>query len=136
MTSHKLSIKFPANAATAALPHDAFLPVFHGWIQRKALADHMLIDVTDYAHVPDGPGSLIVSHEANIHIDHGDRQTGLLYVRKQAAGDTFEQRLRTTLRGALRAAALLEDDETPSAKNLMESLCDVIELGCERLPKR
>ena len=33
-----------------------FIPVFHNWIQDKVVDDHLLIDVADYSHIPDGPG--------------------------------------------------------------------------------
>jgi hypothetical protein len=107
--THKLSIKFFAAPATAALPDHAAVPVFHHWIQQKSFPNHLLIDVADYAHVPNGPGTLLVAHEANIHFDREDG-TGVLYVRKQPDGKTFEQNLRATLRGALTAAAKLEED--------------------------
>jgi hypothetical protein len=114
MQSHKLSLKFFANDAGAvnALPADAFLHVFHSWIQRQAFPDHLLIDVADYHHVPDGPGTVLVSHEANIHLDHTDGRTGLLYVRKQpyADADTARDRLRATFRAALAACDLLEQE--------------------------
>ncbi len=71
MTSHKLSIKLFADGVPSVAP-DAFVPVFHSWIRDNALPGHLLIDVADYAHVPDGPGTLIVSHEANIHLDQED----------------------------------------------------------------
>jgi len=58
-----------------------YIPVFHGWIQRQALPEHLLIDVHDYSHVPGGPGILLVAHEANISVD----TTGLTYTRKQPA---------------------------------------------------
>ena len=42
-------------------------------------ADHMLIDVADYGHVPQGPGVVLVAHEANIYLDRLDGRTGLTY---------------------------------------------------------
>jgi hypothetical protein len=113
MNSHKLSIKV---FATHDVPHGAVVPVFHRWIQQKAFPKHLLVDVADYAHVPEGPGTLLVSHEANIHLDREGGRPGVLYVRKQPAGETFEENLRATLRGALTAAAMLQDDETLKAK--------------------
>ena len=37
--------------------HAEFVPLFHRWIQDHVLDDHLASDVTDYAHVPSGPGS-------------------------------------------------------------------------------
>src|SRR6266481_671034 len=63
----------------------AFIPVFHGWIQRQALPGHLLIDVHDYSHVHHGPGILLVAHEANLSIDEAEGRRGLVYMRKQPA---------------------------------------------------
>ena len=41
-----------------------------------AVPDHLLIDVADYAHVPNGPGTVLVAHEANIHIDRTTAGSG------------------------------------------------------------
>ena len=32
-----------------------FIPELHRWIQNDSIPDHMLIDVVDYSHIPDGP---------------------------------------------------------------------------------
>src|SRR5205814_1119849 len=79
---------------------------------RHALADHLLIDVADYKHVPEGPGTVLVSHEANIYTDQGEGRLGLLYFRKQpfAGAATFAERLRATFRDALEACNLLEEE--------------------------
>jgi hypothetical protein len=111
MDSHKLAVKFFAEASPE-LAHDAFIPVFHSWIQQHALKDHLLIDVADYAHVPDGPGTVLVSHEANISTDREHGKLGLLYVRKQPidGATTFPRRLAGVFRAALEAAAKLEEE--------------------------
>jgi hypothetical protein len=112
MDSHKLIIKFFTEEG-AAIEESTFVPVFHSFIQNHALPDHLLIDVADYTHVPDGPGTVLVSHEANISMDHtvGGR-LGLMYQRKQpvAGAASFRDRLAAVFASALRAAALLEND--------------------------
>src|SRR5688572_3017092 len=89
-----------------------FVPVFHRWIQTHALPGHLLIDVADYAHVPAGPGTLLVSAEANIHMDRWDGRLGLSYVRKMpiAGATTFRDRLRAVIGETVRAAATLEQE--------------------------
>ena len=109
MDSHKLAVKFFAEGSPE-LAHDAFIPVFHSWIQQHAIKDHLLIDVADYAHVPEGPGTVLVSHEANISTDREHGKLGLLYVRKTDAGTTFPRRLAAVFRAALEAAAKLEEE--------------------------
>ena len=82
MELYKFGIRFQITNA-AALPLPDFIAVFHGWIQRQALAGHLLVDVHDYSHVPNGPGILLVAHEANLNI--GETQRSLVYIRKQPA---------------------------------------------------
>src|SRR5258706_13193320 len=80
MDSSKLAVKFFATDASA-LHAEVFVPIFHKWIQTRALPDHLLIDVADYKHVPAGPGTVLVAHEANLSIDQADNRLGLLYAR-------------------------------------------------------
>jgi len=117
MTSHKLSLKLFA-VDTPALAADAIIPVFHSWIQQHALSDHLLIDVADYAHVPEGPGTVLISFEANLSMDKADNRLGLLYVRKQpvVGAASFEQRLAAVFRSTLEAAAKLEEEVTLRGK--------------------
>jgi hypothetical protein len=112
MPLYKLTIKFFA-AADSFAPAE-FVPVFHKWIQTHALADHTLIDVADYAHVPSGPGSLIVASEANIHMDRSDNRLGLLYVRKQpiAGAKAFPETLKAIFGYAAAAAVKMQSDES------------------------
>ena len=113
MDSHKLAVKFFVEDASHLKTDEDFVPVFHRWIQTRAVPDHQLIDVADYAHVKDGPGTVLVSHEANIHADLGDGRLGLLYFRKQPlTGSTFPERLRQTFAYALAACEKLEDEES------------------------
>ena len=118
MNSHKLIIKFFAEDA-AGIDEPAFVPVFHSFIQAHALPDHLLIDVADYTHVPDGPGTVLVSHEANVYLDHTvGKRLGLMYQRKQPleGADTFRDRLARVFDSALRAAARLEEDPAFSGR--------------------
>ena len=95
--THKFGIRF-CLANPAAIPLADFIPVFHDWIQRKALVGHQLIDVHDYRHVAGGPGILLVAHEANINFDG----QSLTYTRKQPTA------LAETIAAARRAAQLLD----------------------------
>jgi hypothetical protein len=124
---HKLTIKFFVANDTFA-PAE-FVPVFHRWIQTHALPNHLLIDVADYAHVPAGPGTLIVSSEANIHMDRSNNRLGLLYVRKQpiAGAETFPEILKGVFQNALTAAALMESE--PAVKGRLTFRTDEIAVG-------
>src|SRR5437763_15315366 len=108
MESSKLSIKFYLDDSSAKIKLADVVPVFHSWIQLHLIPDHLLIDVADYAHVPDGPGVVLVAHEANIYLDSFDGRPGLTYQRKQPLNGSFADRLRFAFRSALEACQLLE----------------------------
>src|SRR5687768_7859407 len=109
MDSHKIAVKLFVEDATRVDVHE-FVPVFHGWIQRRAVPDHLLVDVSDYAHVRHGPGTLLIAHEANFTTDQGEGRLGLMYARKQRVDGTFTDRLRQALVTTLEGAKRLEDD--------------------------
>lgn len=90
-------------------PLDRVVPVFHRWIQNRTV-DGMLIDVADYAHVPQGPGVLLVAHEGNYAIDLEGGRPGLLYYRKQPIDGDLGQRLQAVTAIALRAAHCLQQE--------------------------
>ena len=59
------------------------IPVFHRWIQTHKVPE-LLLDVADYRHVPEGPGVILVAHEAIYGIDQVGNRNGLLYNRRTA----------------------------------------------------
>jgi len=101
----RISVKFPL-AAGCEPELGGVIPVFHRWIQDRAV-DGMLIDVADYAHVPQGPGVMLIAHEGNYAIDLDRGRFGVLYARKQPLEGDLEQRLAAVCSAALRAAELL-----------------------------
>jgi rhodanese-related sulfurtransferase len=84
-----------------------FLGIFHRMIQRKSVPG-LLIDVADYAHVPDGPGIVLIGHEADYGIDLAGGRAGLLTTRKRLRGVSLADALRVTLQSALAAVSALE----------------------------
>ena len=109
MELHRLGFKLFIQSPAPISLRD-FIPVFHGWIQKQTIQDHLLIDVHDYSHIEGGPGILLVAHEGNFSIDMADSRPGLLYYRKQpprrAADNVFAIALKTTLQ----ACHLLEEE--------------------------
>ncbi len=87
---------------------ERFIPVFHDWIRQQAFHDHLLIDVADYKHVPQGPGVLLIGHHANISIDLTDGRMGLMYLRKQAIEQSFAKRIGAIVGYTLELADKLE----------------------------
>lgn len=109
MELHRFGVKLFA-AEPAGIRVKDFVPVFHLWIQRQAIEGHLLIDVHDYSHIPNGPGILLVAHEGNFCTDMADGRLGLAYFRKQPAGAGVEDHLDAALKAVRQAASLLEKE--------------------------
>ncbi len=106
MEVYKIAVKIFAAADDFA--PDQFVPIFQRWIQEQSVEGHRLIDVADYGHVAAGPGTVLVSSEANFYTDRGENRLGLLYSRKLPMAGTFQERLCAAVRDTLKAAAKLE----------------------------
>lgn len=100
----KVAVKFFARDATG-LRLETFIPIFHRWIQTKRV-EGLLIDVADYSHLPEGPGVVLIGHEADYSIDSSEGPLGLLYSRKQPAAGGLPE----VYRAALAACARLEEE--------------------------
>jgi len=107
----RLSVKLFAEDG-AGFDQSALIPIFHDWIRRKRLEDRLLIDVADYRHVADGPGVMLVAHEAHYGLDQGGGRLGLLCSRKRDEPGDASERLRDAVRDALRAGHYLEQEPT------------------------
>jgi hypothetical protein len=88
---------------------EPLIPVFHGWIQEQSF-DELLIDVADYRHVPDGPGVMIIGHEADYSLDQTNGQLGVRYNRKSILNSTNQERLKQAAHSALKTFQRLEQD--------------------------
>jgi hypothetical protein len=92
---------------------EEFIAVFHDWIQTQQL-EELLIDVADYRHVPQGPGVVLIAHDAHYVLDLSDARLGLLYSRRRETHPSrgailgVEDRLRSVWRCALTACQRLE----------------------------
>jgi len=85
MSQDKISIKLFATEHTKE-PLESYIPVFHQWIRDGAVEGELLIDVSDYTHVPRGIGVLLVGHGVDVAVDEGEGRPGLLFVRKRGLG--------------------------------------------------
>jgi len=107
----KIDLKVLAAKRPVQLEHA--IPVFHGWIRERSL-DELMVDVADYTHVPDGPGVVLVCHDAIYSLDQGGGELGLLYSRRHethpslGAISSLDDRLASVFRRALSACARLE----------------------------
>jgi hypothetical protein len=88
---------------------EAVIPVFHKWIQGQ-IFDELLLDVANYSHVPDGPGVVLIGHEADYALDNTDGKLGVRYNRKARMDGSNQDRLVQATRAALHAFLRLEQD--------------------------
>ena len=108
----KLDLKVLAREPAGVDPEE-FIPVFHRWITERALPE-LLIDVADYSHVHEGPGVLLVGHDAIYAWDLSRGEPGLLYSRRRETSselegiDALESRIESLLKYAFRACDLIE----------------------------
>jgi hypothetical protein len=107
MKAHRISVKLRFSGEGLELEH--FVPVFHAWIRERKLEDEVMIDVADYAHVPGGPGVLLVCHEGHYVIERHGEDWVLCYHRKRGGeADELDDRIAVPLRRLVAAARLLE----------------------------
>jgi len=86
---------------------EPLIPVFHGWIENQN-GDELLIDVADYAHVPAGPGVVLIGHEGNYSVDNTGNRLGVRYNRKAIVDGSNQDCLTQAARAALMAFQRLE----------------------------
>lgn len=103
-----LSVKIFAQSAAALNSADA-IAVFHRWIQQGA-SPELLIDVADYAHVPAGPGVVLMGLEASYSLDLAHDRLGLLYNRRAPSKLDGRAALRQNYESALAACRRLESE--------------------------
>ncbi len=106
MDVQKFQVKLFAEEG-AKVDIDALVPIFHGFIREKKLPT-LLIDVADYAHVPNGPGVVLIGHEADYYVDFEAGRPGVRYSRKRDAQGDLAARVGDAFKSALVAAELLE----------------------------
>ncbi len=86
-----------------------YAAVFNTWIQNQRM-EELLIDVADYLHVHNGPGIMLIGHEADYSLDHRAGRLGLLYNRKEQLKGTTQEKLAQAVQAALTAAQILEKE--------------------------
>jgi hypothetical protein len=107
----RIAAKFIASPDSAgSLDLHPFIGIFHRFIQQGAVPG-LLVDVADYAHVPDGPGVMLIGHDVDYGIDRSGGRAGLLTTRKRCADLPLAEVLRDTLQRALQAMAAIEADD-------------------------
>ena len=99
-----------------------FIPVFHTWIQEKVVEDHLLIDVADYSHIPDGPGVMLIAHEGHFSLDQEKCQPGIMYMRRAKMGGDFKERFNQVLSTTIKAANQLRNNDITNNVDFISNL--------------
>ncbi len=102
----------------AQLSLNPFLAIFGRW---RAEASHpaQWVDLADYAHMPQGPGIMLIGKLANFSFDLAQPGPGALYVSKKDLSGSYEDRLRRVMReGFELAARLAAEAEFPTGVRL------------------
>jgi hypothetical protein len=110
MQATKFQVKLYTRAGEIELAK--LIPVFHEWIRTKKISDELLIDVADYAHVPQGPGVVLIGHQSDYYLDVADNRPGLLYSRKRGFEGDFQAGIDDAFQRALNACRLLEEESS------------------------
>jgi hypothetical protein len=110
MQATKFQVKLYTRAGDIEL--EKLVPVFHEWIRAKKISDELLIDVADYAHVPQGPGVVLIGHQSDYYLDVADQRPGLLYSRKRGFEGDLRAGIDDAFRRALKACQLLEEESS------------------------
>ena len=104
----RFCIKFFARPGTN-IDEAILIEIFHEWIRLHKLKG-TLIDVADYRHVPEGPGVMLISHEINYAMDHGDDQLGIYAQLKLGQEATHRDRIVNLVRSVASFGQLIEHD--------------------------
>lgn len=106
----RISVKFFVDDPKA-VDLDTIIPVFHQWIQ-QSIVPGMLIDVADYRHIVNGPGVLLIGHEADYALSMRAGRPGLLYTRKRSIPQEMSSCLAEVFHSALLACRALEQEKS------------------------
>lgn len=109
MDAYRLNVKLYFEPSTE-IAGERLIPIFHRWIQQGRL-DELMIDVADYKHVADGPGVMLIAHDANYAVDAVDGRPGLFYGRKRPAAGAFADRLRDAFARTIRFGLAFESEK-------------------------
>jgi hypothetical protein len=113
MNLQRINVKLFVDAP-AVVRLDAFLSIFARWRENKKDPSEW-VDMADYAHVPKGPGIMIIGHQGNLALDLADPGPGILYANKKGLNGNHETRVLNTFGRALALArALTEEPEYPA----------------------
>ena len=112
----RLAVKFFVDSSSE-VQLERFIELFHRFIQEQSVLG-LLVDVADYAHVPHGPGVILIGHDVDYAIDATGGRAGLLTTRKHydEQSESLADVLRDTITKAVVAVRAIEDDGSAAIK--------------------
>jgi len=103
MRPRRLALKLFTREPVAREKLSPYIAVFHRFV-KEASVPGLLVDVADYAHVPDGPGIALIGHEVDYGLDLVGGRSGLIAISKREGERELAELFGVTL-GRLAAAA-------------------------------
>jgi hypothetical protein len=94
---------------------EPLIPIFHRWIQEQ-VCEELLLDIADYRHVHEGPGIVVIGHQANYSLDNTHGHLGIRYNRKASVDGSNVDRLKQAASSALQACQRLEAETALEGK--------------------
>ena len=119
----RIQVKILSNAAVD-ISLDPFLEIFNRWRKEK----HPLewVDLADYAHVPKGPGIVLIGNRGNLSFDLGDPAPWILYAAKKGLTGTHRERLQSAfLTGMDLSSRLSMENNFPREVRLQTSALEL-----------
>ena len=100
----RIQIKIAADSPTG-LSLDPFIEIFGRWRKEKHPADW--VDLADYAHLPRGPGIVLIGHRCSVAFDLADPGPGILYTARRGLTGSHTERLAAAFEWCLEFAKRL-----------------------------
>jgi hypothetical protein len=97
-------------AESDGIDFEAFIPIFI--VDSKEAHSRRLIDVADYLHVPEGPGVMLIAHEAFLSMDHVENRWGFLYNRRAPLEGSNLEKMKAVVKATLEHARRLEQESS------------------------
>ena len=108
----RIHIKILTNAP-ASLKLEPFIEIFGRWRGEKSQPAEW-VDLADYAHVPRGPGIVLVGQRANFAFDMAEPAPGILYAAKKGLTGSHLVRVTVAMKSCLELTKrLITEPEFP-----------------------
>ena len=95
-----------ATDAPPGLKLNPFLEIFGRWRKEKDDPAEW-VDVADYAHIPRGPGIVLIGQRCNFSFDLADPGPGILYTAKRGLNGSHQEKILTSFQWCLDLAERL-----------------------------